>query len=63
MFNLFTTVVYSLYYIEWAYQRSRLCHKCDVTTGCICELVYKFDVNQRLNSYIVMVDLDQLWVS
>ena len=31
-----------LYYIEWAYQRSWLCHKCDVITGCICKPGYKW---------------------
>ena len=49
-----------LYYIEWVYQRSRLCHKYDVTTGCICKPGYKCDVNLLLNPYIVEVDLDQL---
>ena len=28
-----------LYYIEWAYQRRKPCHKCDVITGCICKPV------------------------
>ena len=41
----------SLYYIEWAYQRSRLCRKCDVTIGSICEPGHKCDVNLRLNPY------------
>ena len=48
-----------LYYIAWAYQRSPLRHKCDVITGCICKLVYKCDVNQRINPYIVAMDLDR----
>ena len=54
---------YPLYYIEWAYQRSWLCCKCDVTTGSICKPVYKCDGNLCLNPYILVVDLDQLWVS
>ena len=52
-----------LYYIEWAYQRSRLCRKRDVTTGSICEPGNKCDVNLRLNPYIVAMDLERLWVS
>ena len=60
-FELCVSYNYCLYYIEWAYQRSRLCHKFDVTTGNICKPVYKCDVNLRLSPYIVVVDLDQLW--
>ena len=40
-----------LYYIEWAYQRSRLCHKCDVSTGSICKPGYKCDVNLQPSLY------------
>ena len=32
----------ALYCIERAYQRSLLCHKCDVTIGCICKPGYKW---------------------
>ena len=48
----------SLYYIEWAYQRSRLCHKCDVTTGSICKPGYKCDVNLQLHPYILAGSLN-----
>ena len=51
-----------LYYIEWAYQRSRVCHKCDVTTVCIYKPGCKCDVNLHLNPYIMAVDLDWFWV-
>ena len=43
-----------LYYTEWAYQRSRLCHNWDVTTGGICKLGYKCDMNLHLNPYTYM---------
>ena len=49
-----------LYYIEWVYQRSWLCHKCDVARGggeCICKLGYECDVNLLLNPYIVELGL------
>ena len=52
-----------LYYIELAYQRSRLCHKCDITTGCICKPGFKCDVSLHLNRCIAMVDLDRFGLS